>query len=70
MGKEPSDGRGNYNLEAWKLSRKLVTDVYKLTKGFPKVEFFGLTSQMRRSAISIPSNIAKGAARSGTKELA
>lgn len=70
MGKEPSASRGHYNLEAWKLSRKLVTDVYKLTKGFPKEEIFGLASQMRRSAVSIPSNIAEGAARSGPKEFA
>lgn len=63
-------GPGHHRLEAWKLSRKLVTDIYKLTKGFPKDELFGLTAQIRRSAISIPSNIAEGAARSGSKEFA
>jgi four helix bundle protein len=62
-------GRAHHGLEAWKLSRKLATDVYKLTKNFPKEEMFGLTAQIRRCAVSIPSNIAEGAARSG-KEFA
>ena len=61
--------RPHYKLEAWKLSRKLVADIYKLTQSFPKEELFGLTSQMRRAAISIPSNIAEGAARTGSKEF-
>ena len=63
-------GRAHHGLEAWKLSRKLATDVYKLTKNFPKEEIFGLTAQIRRSAVSIPSNIAEGAARSGPREFA
>jgi four helix bundle protein len=70
MALAPAAGRGHYKLEAWKLARKLVTDVYKLTRGFPKEEMFGLTSQMRRSAVSVPSNIAEGAARSSAKEFA
>ena len=65
-----STGRAHHGLEAWKLSRKLATDVYKLTKNFPKEEMFGLTAQIRRCAVSIPSNIAEGAARSGPKEFA
>jgi four helix bundle protein len=70
MDMEPLAGRGHYKLEAWKLSRKLVTEVYKLTKRFPKEEMFGLTAQIRRSAVSVPSNIAEGAARSGPREFA
>ncbi len=56
------------DLDIWKLSMKLVADVYKLTKQFPKKEEFVLTNQICRSAISIPSNIAEGCARSGDKD--
>ena len=47
----------------------LATHVYSLTSRFPKEELYGLTSQMRRSAVSIPSNIAEGAARHSRKEF-
>jgi four helix bundle protein len=56
-------------LEVWKKSMDLVVEVYQITKSFPDAEKFGLTSQMRRAAVSIPSNIAEGAARKGDKEL-
>jgi len=57
MGKAP-----HKSLEAWKRSMSLVEDIYKLTVNFPSEEKFGLVSQMRRAAISVPSNIAEGAA--------
>jgi len=53
----------HHNLEVWKESIKLVKMIYQTTASFPKQELFGLTSQIRRSAVSIPSNIAEGAAR-------
>lgn len=48
-------------LMAWKLSMEIVKDIYQMTEKFPKHEQFGLTNQIRRSAVSIPSNIAEGA---------
>lgn len=56
--------RHNYkNLKIWKLSIEIVDDVFEILANFPKDERFGLTSQMSRSSISIPSNIAEGSAR-------
>jgi len=57
------------DLDAWKFSVDLVTLIYELTADFPKDEIFGLTNQIRRASISIPSNIAEGAARNSTKEF-
>src|SRR5690554_2163493 len=57
------------DLDVWKLSRELVSDVYKVSADFPKSELYGLTNQIRRSAVSIPSNIAEGSARQGNKEF-
>ena len=57
-------------MDVWKLSIELVIDVYQLTKDFPAGEKFGLTNQMRRAAISVPSNIAEGSARKSQKECA
>ncbi len=55
-------------LVVWQKSIELVTEIYKLTESFPKSEIFGLTSQMRRCAVSIPSNIAEGYARKHRQE--
>lgn len=60
--------KGHHKLKIWNQSIQMVTKIYKLTKTFPNHELYGLTSQIRRSAISIPSNVAEGAARSSTKE--
>ncbi|OBQ55403.1 four helix bundle protein [Tamlana sp. s12] len=57
------------DLDVWKKSVDLVELIYDLTAKFPKEEKFGLVSQMRRAAVSVPSNIAEGAARKGDKEL-
>ena len=57
------------DLEAWKKSIELVTKIYFETKDFPQEEKYGLTNQIRRAAVSIPSNIAEGCARSSDKEL-
>ena len=56
------------DLDVWKLSMDLVERIYSFTKDFPKSEMFGLTSQMRRAAVSIPSNIAEGNGRQHSKE--
>lgn len=55
-------------LDAWKIAIEFVTQVYQLTEGFPKAEIYGLTNQMRRAAVSIPSNIAEGASRNSPIE--
>jgi four helix bundle protein len=60
--------RTHKDLEIWKIGMDLVEEVYKRTASFPKDEHYGLISQMRRSAVSIPSNIAEGAARQTVKE--
>lgn len=63
------DLRSHRKLEVWKLSMDFVKEIYRLTETFPPSEMYGLTTQMRRAAISIPSNLAEGAARKGTKEF-
>ena len=57
------------NLIAWRKAKDLALDIYVCTREFPKAETYGLTSQMRRSAISVPSNIAEGKGRYSPREL-
>jgi four helix bundle protein len=61
--------RTHKDLDAWKLSVEFVAEVYKITRDFPKEELFGLSNQLRRAAVSVPSNIAEGAARQTTREF-
>ena len=56
-------------LEVWKLAMEIAEDIYELTEKFPSPEKFGMVSQMRKSSVSIPSNIAEGAARNTKKEF-
>ena len=57
-------------LRAWQVAMDIAVDVYKVTERFSSDERFGLTSQMRRSAVSVPSNVAEGAGRNTKKEFA
>jgi four helix bundle protein len=57
------------DLDVWKDSIGLVVNIYQITKGFPKEELYGLTSQIRRAAVSVPANISEGSARNYTQEL-
>jgi four helix bundle protein len=62
---------GTYtDLQVWQAAMDLAEDVYRITKNFPKEETYGLTIQLRRAAVSVPSNIAEGKGRSSDKELA
>ena len=60
---------GYENLDVWKKSIGLVTDVYRLVKLLPKEETYALSDQIRRSAVSVPSNIAEGSSRNSKKEF-
>jgi four helix bundle protein len=57
------------DLDVWRLGVELAELIYRCTAGFPKSEVFGLSSQMRRAAVSIPSNIAEGRARKSSREF-
>lgn len=56
-------------MQVWHKGHKLALEIYKLTAKFPKEEIYGLSSQIRRAAVSIPTNIAEGCGRGSTKEL-
>ena len=56
-------------LIVWQKAMNLVESVYRVTKGFPNTEIYGLTSQVRRAAVSIPSNIAEGQGRNTTRDF-
>ena len=56
------------DLEVWIETRRLVNEVYQLTKSFPKEEVYGITNRIRRSSISVSSNIAEGCGRQSSKE--
>lgn len=68
---ESSEGavRSYRDLVAWQKSMRLMLGVYRLTETFPKHELYGLSQQLRRSAVSIPSNVAEGSSRRSTQEF-
>lgn len=61
--------KSHKDLEVWQRSMDLVVSVYELTRLWPKEELFGITSQVRRAAVSIPSNLAEGAGRGSKAEF-
>jgi len=61
--------RTHKDLKVWQEAMKLAKTVYALTSEFPREEVYGLTSQMRRAAVSVPSNLAEGAARASNREF-
>jgi four helix bundle protein len=62
-------GESYRQLLAWQKAMQLVTRIYTITKQFPREELYGLTNQLRRAAVSVPSNIAEGQARYSAKEF-
>ncbi len=61
--------RGFKDLEVWQVAMRLVRECYVLTRAFPDTERFGLTNQLRRASVSIPSNIAEGHGRGSPKSF-
>lgn len=61
--------RAYYDLDVWKKAMDLVISIYEVSASFPREEIFGLTSQLRRSAVSVPSNVAEGHSRKSTAEF-
>lgn len=64
-----SEIKTHKDFDVWKGAMTLAKEIYKLTTNFPREETYGLVSQIRRAAVSIPSNIAEGAARNSNKEF-
>src|SRR4051812_24437504 len=64
-----SSNQGFRDLVVWQRGMELVTEIYKASRSWPKDEQFGLTAQLRRAAVSVPSNIAEGNGRSGVNEF-
>jgi four helix bundle protein len=62
--------RPHQRLDAWREAMALVKETYLITRAFPGPEGYGLTAQMRRAAVSVPSNLAEGAARTTRREFA
>jgi four helix bundle protein len=69
MERNVQKSRSYQDLEVWKLAINFVKEIYLLTDKFPPREIYGVTSQIRRAAVSIPSNIAEGQGRSSAKEF-
>jgi four helix bundle protein len=69
MAEKRQKSRSYRDLDVWKLSIELVKEVYQITQKFPASEIYGLTNQVRRAAVSIPSNIAEGQGRNSAKEF-
>jgi len=63
------NAKNHEQMDIWNLAMEVVTDIYRLTNAFPATERFVLCQQMRRAAVSVPSNIAEGAARQSPKEF-
>ena len=61
--------KGYRKLKVWKKAHKMAIEIYKITKGFPREELYGITSQLRRSAFSVPINIVEGHASNSKKEF-
>ncbi len=61
--------KGHRDLLVWQKAMRFVTDIYQVTRMFPKEELYGLSSQLRRSAVSVPSNIAEGHGRASRNEF-
>jgi four helix bundle protein len=64
------DVRSHEDLEVWKMAMMIAADVYRLTADMPREERFGLRAQLRGAAVSVPANIAEGAARDSTADFA